>query len=84
MIVRLRPKHIWVAPERAPWCSWNRFNAQRSLNMYANIQWTQEQSREHLKLHTFVCKIQIEGGRHFTMENQEHQAFGLNQKYKKL
>ena len=34
-----------------------------------NIQKAQEQSREHLKLCTFVCKIQLEGGRHFTMEN---------------
>ena len=27
MIFRLRPKHIWVAPECFPWCAWNRFNA---------------------------------------------------------
>ena len=69
MVCKHRPKHIWVAPECAPWCSWNRFNAGRSLRSFKNIQSMQEQSKEHLKLCTFLCKIQVENGRHFTMEN---------------
>ena len=68
-IIRSRPKHIWVAPECAPWCAWNRFNARRSLHAFETIQSMQNHSREHLKLCAFICKIQIEGGRHFTMEN---------------
>ena len=69
MVCKHRPKHIWVAPECAPWCSWNRFNAGRSIRNFENIQSMQEQSREHLRLCTFLCKIQVENGGHFTMEN---------------
>ena len=69
MVCKHRPKRIWVAPECAPWCSWNRFNAGRSLRSFQNVQTMQEQSKEHLKLCTFLCKIQVENGRHFTMEN---------------
>ena len=69
MVTRLRPKHVWAAPECAPWCSRNRFNALRSTQAFDRIDHAQEQSREHLKLCAFICKLQIEGGRHFTMEN---------------
>lgn len=31
LILRERPEHIWMSPECGPWSSWNRFNAQRSL-----------------------------------------------------
>ena len=68
-IIRLRPKHVWVAPECAPWCAWNRFSAKRSIHAFETIQSMQSFSREQLKLCVFICKIQIEGGRHFTMEN---------------
>ena len=68
-IIRSRPKHVWVAPECAPWCAWNRFNAKRGIQAFETIQSMQSLSREHLKLCAFICKIQIEGGRHFTMEN---------------
>ena len=69
MLIRYRPKHVWVAPECAPWCSWNRFNAKRSVQAFDHVQNMQEQSKEHLQLCAFICKIQIEGGRHFSMEN---------------
>ena len=38
MIFRLRPKHVWVAPECFPWCAWNRFNAGKSMMLYEKIQ----------------------------------------------
>ena len=69
MICRLRPKHVWVAPECHPWCAWNRFNAGRSMKLYEKIQKSKELSKEHLELCTLICKIQVQYGRHFTMEN---------------
>ena len=69
MIVRLRPKNVWVAPECAPWCAWNRFNSARSRFAFHQVKQSQEQSREHLRLCAFVCKLQLNGDRHFTMEN---------------
>ena len=69
MIICLRPKNVWVAPECAPWCTWNRFNSARSMYALDHVKQSQEQSREHVKLCAFVCKSQLDGGRHFTMEN---------------
>ena len=69
MICRLRPKHIWVAPECFPWCAWNRFNATQSSRLYERIQRDKNLSKEHLVLCALICKIQVQNGRHFTMEN---------------
>lgn len=69
MICWLRPKHIWVAPACHPWCAWNRFNSQRSMKLFEKIQKSQELSREHIQLCVLICKIQVQQGRHFTIEN---------------
>ena len=69
MIMRLRPKHVWVAPERFPWCAWNCFNAGRSTHLSEKIQRNRELSRQHLELCTLICKIQVQQQRHFTAEN---------------
>ena len=72
MIRRLQPRHIWMAPECGPWCSWSRFNANRSITGYEKIQQSRELSRVHLKLCTLIMKIQVNAGRHFHMENPIH------------
>ena len=69
MILRLKPKHIWMAPEYFPWCAWNQFNAFRSMSCYQKISKSQEQSKIHLKLCRFIAKLQINEKRHFTLEN---------------
>ena len=69
MIFRLRPKQIWVAPECHPWCAWNRFNASRSTIQYDRIQQSRELSKIHMNLCALICKIQVQNGRHFTLEN---------------
>ena len=69
MIAAYKPKHVWVAPECHPWCAWNRFNAGRSLANYQKIQQSRELSKVHMELCSFVCKIQVDGRRHFTLEN---------------
>lgn len=45
MVCRLRPKHIWVAPECHPWCARNRFNSGRSTRLFERIQRDQELSK---------------------------------------
>ena len=72
MIRRLQPRHIWMAPECGPWCSWSRFNANRSITGYEKIQASRELSRVHLKLCNLIMKIQVNAGRHFHMENPIH------------
>ena len=69
MIFRLRPKHVWVAPECFPWCAWNRFNAGKSMMLYEKIQKSRELSKQHLELCSLICKIQVQNRRHFTVEN---------------
>ena len=63
MICRLRPKHIWVAPESHPWCAWNR------MKLYEKIQQSKDLSKELMELCALICKLQVQPGRHFTMEN---------------
>lgn len=68
-IQRLQPRHIWVAPECGPWCSWSRFNLGRSVESCHNIEQKREESLKHLRLCSALMKIQTMKGRHFHMEN---------------
>ena len=64
-----KPKHVWMAPECAPWCPWNRFNQMRGVSSFCRIQDNQERSREQLTFCSLVCKIQLDRGDHFHLEN---------------
>ena len=68
-IIRKRPKNIWMAPECHPWCAWNRFNASKSTKQYMTIQRSRRESLIHLQLCSFICKLQVDAGRHFHLEN---------------
>ena len=68
-IFRHRPKHVWLAPECAPWCSWNRFNMNRSRSSYDHVIKSQEESRTHLRLCALIAKIQLDSHRHIHVEN---------------
>ena len=69
MIIRYRPKHICLAPACAPWCQWNKFNSQRSVELWNKIHHSQEESRNHLRFCAFVMKIQLSHHGHFHLEN---------------
>ena len=69
MIIRFRPKHIWLAPECAPWCQWNKFNSLRSVESWNKVHRSQEESRNHLRFCAFVMKIQLSLNGHFHLEN---------------
>ena len=69
MIFRYRPKHIWMAPECAPWCQWNRFNQGRSIAAWNRVFRSQEQSRTHLRLCSLILQVQLNLGGHFHLEN---------------
>ena len=68
-IVLYRPKHVWLSPECGPWCAWSRFNSQRSLQSFQNVQDQRKAARVHLKFCQVLAKIQISEGRHVHMEN---------------
>ena len=68
-IIRYRPKHIWLAPECAPWCQWNKFNCQRSVPLWNKIHRSREESRKQLRFCTFVMKLQLSLNGHFHLEN---------------
>ena len=74
LIHRLKPDHVWMAPECGPWGSWSRFNANRSLTGYHKIQKSREESIKHLKLCNVVMKMQVSESRHFHLENPVHSA----------
>ena len=68
-IVLYRPKHVWMAPECAPWCAWSRFNASRSLQSFDRIQQSQQAAQVHLKLCNLISKLQVSENRHAHLEN---------------
>ena len=68
-IVLYRPKHVWMAPECAPWCAWSRFNASRSLQSFDRIQQSQQVAQVHLKLCNLISKLQVSENRHAHLEN---------------
>lgn len=68
-IFRHQPEHIWLAPECAPWCSWNRFNMNRSRSSHDHVIKSQEEARTHLRLCALISKIQLDSGRHIHVEN---------------
>ena len=68
LIEEYQPEHIWVAPECGPWSGWNRLNQSKSLDMFDNIQFKQNQQLPHLQLCTRRCKYQVTRDRHFHME----------------
>ena len=37
-VARHRPKHVWLSPRCGPWSYWSRFNSQRSLESWDEIQ----------------------------------------------
>ena len=68
LIEEYQPEHIWVAPECGPWSGWNRLNQSKSLDMFDNIQFKQNQQLTHLQLCTKLCKYPVTKDRHFHME----------------
>lgn len=70
-IDRLKPRHLWMAPECLPWCAWNRFNQYRSRQGFVRVQNLQEESKKQLRFCSLLCKLQIHHGRHFHVENPD-------------
>ena len=68
-VMLCRPKHLWLAPECAPWCAWNRFNAARSASGFQRVYHVQDEARIHLKLCNLLFKIQQSHGGHTHLEN---------------
>ena len=57
------------AQNARPWCAWNRFNAQRSIQSFEQISRDRQASKVHLKLCNLVYKLQYADGRHTHLES---------------
>ena len=68
-IILRKPSHVWLSPECKPWCAWNRFNAQRSIQSFEQISRDRQASKVHLKLCNLVYKLQYADGRHTHLES---------------
>ena len=64
-----KPRHIWLAPECGPWSPWNRLNQTKSMESYSRIRENQAASKDQLHMCDLICKIQLDRGDHFHLEN---------------
>eukprot|EP00435_Cladocopium_sp_Y103_P021510 s2448_g5.t1 len=57
-LLRLRPKHVWLAPRCRAWCRWNVLNMQKSSETAARIMQERLDDQIHLQLCDAVFEFQ--------------------------
>ena len=50
VLIRFRPRHIWMSPRCKAWCKWSQFNAGRSLKAAEKVLRAREEDAVHLML----------------------------------
>ena len=50
VLIRFRPRHIWMSPRCKAWCKWSQFNAGRSLKAAEKVLRAGEEDAVHLML----------------------------------
>ena len=50
VLIRLRPRHVWMSPRCKAWCKWSQFNAGRSLKAAEKVLRAREDDLVHLML----------------------------------
>ena len=50
VLIRYRPKHVWMSPRCKAWCKWNQFNAGRSLKAAEKVLRARKDDIVHLML----------------------------------
>ena len=70
IIIRYRPKHIWMAPRCKAWNKWAQFNASRSMETARKVMQAREDDLVHLQLCAAIFVLQISRGDdfHFHLE----------------
>ena len=57
-LLRLRPKHVWLAPRCRAWCRWNVLNMQKSPETAAKIMQDRRDDQIHLQLCDAIFEFQ--------------------------
>ena len=65
LIIRHRPKHIWMAPICKAWNKWAQFNASRSYETAKRVMQAREDDLVHLQLCAAIFELQISRGNNF-------------------
>ena len=68
LVYKLRPQHIFVAPECKLWGSWSRFNMTRGPSQWDKIAKARLAQSTILHLCSWLCQIQSQARRHFHLE----------------
>ena len=58
ILVTQQPKHVWVSPECGPWCQWNQFNMNRSLEGWEQVMNKREQQLWQISLAVVLYRFQ--------------------------
>ena len=65
VIIRHRPKHIWMAPKCKAWNKWAQFNASRSSETAQKVMQAREDDLVHLQLCAAIFELQTFRGNNF-------------------
>lgn len=64
LVIRHRPRHIWVSPVCGPWSSWSNFNSQRSLEAWDHVNDERWMMLTQVALCLVLCRYQHRCQRH--------------------
>ena len=64
LVIRHRPRHIWVSPVCGPWSSWSNFNSQRSLEAWDHVNDERWMMLIQIALCLVLCRYQHRCQRH--------------------
>ena len=68
LLIRFRPRDVWMSPACRAWCKWNQFNASKSPEAAARVMEARQQDEVHLQLCSAVYWFQQEQENHFHLE----------------
>ena len=63
-----RPRNVWYSPTCSPWCAWNRFNEQRSIELFEHVQHERDTHLYELALGIVLLRITRSQGTHIHWE----------------
>ena len=65
ILIKYRPRSIWLSPKCKAWCKWNQFNAARSPISAEKVQRAREEDSVHLLLCDALFQLQVCRGSQF-------------------
>ena len=72
VLVKRKPRNVWMSPVCAPWCAWSHLNCSKSEELLVKIMENRKQNLWQLALAVVLFRFQQASSRHFHLE----QPFG--------